>query len=78
MSVIKKLRAVYLRWTKYDHGTSSTDIDMSIKVDEFIEELTAAKRLGLLDGGGWLNLRIIENAKPEGNGNYSHKLKIIS
>lgn len=78
MSMIKKIRACYLRWAKYDHGLSSTDIDFTVKVDEFIKELNAAKELGLVDGNGWLSLRIVENSQPEGLGKYSHKLKIVS
>jgi hypothetical protein len=56
---------------------SGTDIDFCIKVDEFIKELEAAKELNVVDNNGWLNLRIVENATPEGKGQYSHKLKII-
>lgn len=76
MSATHKLRACYLRWAKYDDRLSDTDIDFSVKVDEFIEELQRAKQLGLADSNGWLNLRIVENAKPEGKG-YSHKLKVV-
>lgn len=76
MSTTHKLRACYLRWAKYDHGISTTDIDFSVKLDEFITELERVKALGVTDANGWLNLRIVENAAPEGKG-YSHKLKII-
>lgn len=82
MSATHKLRSCYLRWTQYQDkdGTrrlSGTDIDFSVKVDSFIEELQRAKELGLTDLNGWLNLRIVENATPEGQGKYSHKLKIV-
>jgi|GEM_PF-6228334 len=76
MSATHKIRACYLRWAKYDDRLSDTDIDFSVKVDEFIEELQRAKTMGLTDGNGWLNMRIVENATPEGKG-YSHKLKLI-
>lgn len=76
MSATHKLRACYLRWAKYDDRLSDCDIDFSVKVDEFIKELQRAKELGLADSNGWLNLRIVENAKPEGKG-YSHKLKVV-
>lgn len=77
MSNTRKLRACYLRWAKNAQGTSDTDIDFSIKVDAFIEELKAAQESGLTDTNGWLNLRICENAQPEGQGKYSHKVRIL-
>jgi hypothetical protein len=82
MGATQKLRSCYLRWTQYeDKGgqrrISDCDIDFSVKVDAFIEELQKAKELGLTDLNGWLNLRICENATPEGKGGYSHKLRII-
>lgn len=76
MSATHKIRACYLRWAKYDDRLSDTDIDFSVKVEEFIEELQRAKAMGLTDGNGWLNMRIVENAAPEGKG-YSHKLKLV-
>lgn len=76
MSATHKIRACYLRWAKYDDRLSDTDIDFSVKVEEFIEELQRAKAMGLTDGNGWLNMRIVENATPEGKG-YSHKLKLV-
>ena len=78
MSGTHKLRACYLRWAKYDGRLSDTDIDFSVKIDEFITELQKIKELGIVDANGWLNLRIVENANPEGQGKYSHKLKILT
>lgn len=82
MGATQKLRSCYLRWTQYQESDgsrrlSSTDIDFSVKVDEFIKELQKAKELGFTDLNGWLNLRICENAMPEGKGGYSHKLRIV-
>lgn len=82
MSTLHKLRSCYLRWTQYQdkdgsRRLSDTDIDFSIKVDAFIEELQKYKEMGFADHNGWLNLRIVENATPEGGGKYSHKLKIV-
>lgn len=81
MSTTHKIRACYLRWAMYEEKggerrLSDTDIDFSVKVDEFIKELERAKALGAADANGWLNMRIVENATPEGKG-YSHKLKLV-
>lgn len=76
MSSNRKLRSCYLRWAKNAGGISATDIDLSVKLDSFIQELQALQ--SLTDNNGWLNLRITENASPEGKGDYTHKIRVLA
>jgi hypothetical protein len=72
---LNRIKASYIKEAVDDNGTPTGDLDIFIHFPEFIDEIKKAEIYA--NANGWGQIRVCRNRRPEGNGRFTHKLKIV-
>lgn len=72
---LNRIKASYLKEVVDSNGNPTGDIDLFMHFPEFIDEIKKAEMYA--NPKGWGQIRICVNKRAEGDGKYTHKLKIV-